>query len=79
MHLGFTAFNVGMLATPEFGRLAHLADELGYESLWTAEHIVLPRLTARAGGPTLDRRHDAVSRLNRRAGLSGRTYQPESS
>jgi probable F420-dependent oxidoreductase len=44
MHLGFTAFNVGMLATPEFGRLAHLADELGYESLWTAEHIVLPDL-----------------------------------
>jgi probable F420-dependent oxidoreductase len=44
MHLGFTAFNVGNLAVPEFGRLAQLMDELGYESLWTAEHIVLPDL-----------------------------------
>ena len=42
MKLGFTAFNVEKLAVPEFGRLAQLADELGYESLWTAEHIVLP-------------------------------------
>src|ERR1051326_2412399 len=44
MHLGFTAFNVGNLASPEFGRLAALMEELGYESLWTAEHIVLPDL-----------------------------------
>jgi probable F420-dependent oxidoreductase len=44
MHLGFTAFNVGNLASPEFGRLAELIDELDYESLWTAEHIVLPDL-----------------------------------
>jgi probable F420-dependent oxidoreductase len=44
MHLGFTAFNVGNLATPDFGRLAGLIEELGYESLWTAEHIVLPDL-----------------------------------
>ena len=44
MHLGFTSFNVGHLAVPEFGRLAQLMDELGYESLWTAEHIILPDL-----------------------------------
>jgi len=44
MHLGFTAFNVGNLAVPDFGRLAQLMDDLGYESLWTAEHIVLPDL-----------------------------------
>jgi probable F420-dependent oxidoreductase len=44
MHLGFTAFNVGNLAVPEFSRLAQLMDQLGYESLWTAEHIVLPDL-----------------------------------
>jgi probable F420-dependent oxidoreductase len=42
MKLGFTAFNVGNLAVPEFGRLAQLMEQLGYESLWTAEHIVLP-------------------------------------
>jgi probable F420-dependent oxidoreductase len=46
MHLGFTAFNIDRLATPEFGRLARLAEELGYESLWTAEHIILPDLPA---------------------------------
>src|SRR6476469_5124851 len=44
MHLGFTAFNVGNLAVPDFGPLAQLMEELGYESLWTAEHIVLPDL-----------------------------------
>jgi probable F420-dependent oxidoreductase len=44
MHLGLASFNVGNLATPEFGDLAALAEDLGYESLWTAEHIVLPDL-----------------------------------
>ena len=44
MHLGFTSFNVGNLAVPDFGPLAQLMEELGYESLWTAEHIVLPDL-----------------------------------
>jgi probable F420-dependent oxidoreductase len=44
MHLGVTAFNVGNYCVPEFGQLAALMDELGYESLWTAEHIVLPDL-----------------------------------
>src|SRR5438874_8773533 len=52
MHLGFTAFNVGNMATPEFSRLARLIEELGYESLWTAEHIVLPDLPA---GPEVRR------------------------
>jgi probable F420-dependent oxidoreductase len=41
MELGFAGINVGTLATPELGQLAQLAEELGYESLWTAEHIVL--------------------------------------
>jgi len=59
MHLGFTSFNTGNLAVPEFGRLAQLMEELGYESLWTAEHIVLPDLppgqTERPGNrPFLD-------------------------
>ncbi len=46
MKFGFTAMNVGNLAVPEFGPLATLSEELGYESLWTAEHIVLPDLPA---------------------------------
>ena len=59
MQLGFTSFNVGNLAVPVFGRLAQLMEELGYESLWTAEHIVLPDLppgqTERPGNrPFLD-------------------------
>src|SRR5205085_3732174 len=32
----------GTMAMPEFRKLATLAEELGYDSLWTAEHIVLP-------------------------------------
>ena len=44
MKLGLAGINVGTLATPQFGRLAALAEELGYDSLWTAEHIVLPDL-----------------------------------
>src|SRR5919202_7009099 len=44
MKIGFTGINIGNLAHPELGRLAQLADELGFESLWTAEHIVLPDL-----------------------------------
>jgi len=32
------------MAVPEFGPLAALAESLGYESLWTAEHIILPDL-----------------------------------
>lgn len=46
MHLGITAFNVNNYCVPEFGPLATLMEELGYESLWTAEHIVLPDLPA---------------------------------
>lgn len=44
MKIGLAGINVGTMAVPEFGRLAALAEELGYESLWTAEHIVLPDL-----------------------------------
>lgn len=46
MQIGLAGINVGTLAAPEFGRLASLAEELGYDSLWTAEHIVLPDLPA---------------------------------
>ena len=43
MKLGLAAINVGKLGEPTMtARLARLAEELGYESLWTAEHIVLP-------------------------------------
>jgi alkanesulfonate monooxygenase SsuD/methylene tetrahydromethanopterin reductase-like flavin-dependent oxidoreductase (luciferase family) len=44
MKIGLYHTNVGALATPAFGRLPALAEELGYDSLWTAEHIVLPDL-----------------------------------
>ena len=44
MKIGLAGINVGTLAVAEFGRLATLAEELGYDSLWTAEHIVLPDL-----------------------------------
>ena len=44
MKLGLAGINVGSMAVPEFGRLAALAESLGYDSLWTAEHIILPDL-----------------------------------
>src|SRR3989442_4293558 len=44
MKLGLTSINVGNMASPDFRRIAELAEELGYDSLWTAEHIVLPDL-----------------------------------
>jgi probable F420-dependent oxidoreductase len=44
MKLGIAGINVGTMAVPEFGRLAALAESLGYDSLWTAEHIILPDL-----------------------------------
>ncbi|MBV9577362.1 MAG: TIGR03619 family F420-dependent LLM class oxidoreductase [Chloroflexi bacterium] len=44
MKLGLAGINVGTMAVPEFGPLAALAESLGYESLWTAEHIILPDL-----------------------------------
>ena len=46
MKIGLAGINVGTMAVAEFARLAALAEELGYDSLWTAEHIVLPDLPA---------------------------------
>src|SRR3954452_6723370 len=59
MKIGLAGMNGGTLAVPEFGRLAALAEELAYDSLWTAEEIVLPDLppgeTPRPGSmPFLD-------------------------
>src|SRR5207247_6045683 len=42
--IGLAGINVGTMAAPDFGKLATLAEELGYDSLWTAEHIILPDL-----------------------------------
>jgi probable F420-dependent oxidoreductase len=43
MHVGFFGINVGICAEPVvLGRVARAAEEAGFESLWTGEHIVLP-------------------------------------
>lgn len=43
MRLGFFGANVGAMASSGCGRVARHAEELGYSSLWTGEHVVLPR------------------------------------
>ncbi|MGH2829951.1 MAG: LLM class F420-dependent oxidoreductase [Actinomycetota bacterium] len=43
MKFGITLANSGRRCTPEFGvMLAQTAEELGFESLWTVEHTVVP-------------------------------------
>lgn len=43
MHIGLFNVNAGACSTPEnIVRIATLAEELGYESLWVGEHVVAP-------------------------------------
>jgi probable F420-dependent oxidoreductase len=43
MKLGLYGINLGLCADPEVaGAVARAAEEAGFESLWTAEHVVLP-------------------------------------
>ena len=44
MKLGLASITIGPMAVPEFGPLAALAESLGYDSVWTAEHIILADL-----------------------------------
>lgn len=52
MKLGFFGANVGAMASTAAGGLAARAEELGYHSLWTGEHMVLPK--PRLDKPPLD-------------------------
>jgi probable F420-dependent oxidoreductase len=43
MKFGLTSINTGMTVSPQGATwMAQLAEELGYESLWTVEHVVVP-------------------------------------
>lgn len=42
MKLGLYGATLGAMATPDAYELAQLAEELGYESLWSGEHMALP-------------------------------------
>jgi probable F420-dependent oxidoreductase len=42
MKLGFFGANVGGMVSRQAGEVAAHAEELGYQSLWTGEHLVLP-------------------------------------
>jgi probable F420-dependent oxidoreductase len=43
MHIGLFNVNAGACSTPDnVVRIARLAEELGYESLWVGEHVVAP-------------------------------------
>ncbi|XVQ14971.1 TIGR03619 family F420-dependent LLM class oxidoreductase [Spirillospora sp. CA-255316] len=52
MKLGFFGANVGGMASRGAGEIAARAEELGYQSLWTGEHMVLPK--PRQEKPPLD-------------------------
>jgi probable F420-dependent oxidoreductase len=43
MKLGFFGANVGGMASRGAGEIVARAEELGYHSLWTGEHMVLPK------------------------------------
>src|SRR5215471_10269722 len=42
MRLGFFGANVGPMASRDARGVIELAEELGYASMWTGEHMVLP-------------------------------------
>lgn len=42
MRLGFFGANVGPMASPAAGEVCAFAERLGYHSMWTGEHMVLP-------------------------------------
>lgn len=42
MRLGFFGANVGPMATPGAADVCAYAEQLGYHSMWTGEHMVLP-------------------------------------
>lgn len=52
MRLGFFGANVGGMASPEALEVARFAEALGYASLWTGDHVVLPK--PRREKPPLD-------------------------
>ncbi len=52
MKLGVFGVNVGAMASTAAGALARMAEDLGYDSLWAAEHMALPK--PRRSTPPLD-------------------------
>jgi probable F420-dependent oxidoreductase len=42
LRFGLYGAGLGAMASPDAVRIAQLAEQLGYESLWTGEHMVIP-------------------------------------
>ena len=61
MDYGYFGFNHGALHEPDdIGRVLVAAEQLGYESIWTGEHVVLVAgrpLAMEAGSVSLDEEH----------------------
>jgi len=43
MRFGLYGVGLGAMAAPGWTAIARLAEDAGYESLWTGEHMVWPR------------------------------------
>ena len=42
MKIGVIPVNIGVQSAAQMVQLAQLAESLGYESVWTFEHVVIP-------------------------------------
>jgi probable F420-dependent oxidoreductase len=71
MKFGLYGVGLGAMATSNSSRIAILAEELGYDSLWTGEHMALP--SPKTSPSHRDPTHPFLDPLLALAYLSGRT------
>jgi alkanesulfonate monooxygenase SsuD/methylene tetrahydromethanopterin reductase-like flavin-dependent oxidoreductase (luciferase family) len=48
MKFGIIPINIGVRSLEQIVETARLAEELGFESVWTFEHVMAPSITSRS-------------------------------